>query len=67
MLQIKTIPKNISTSYISELLSFIYLTTISEGRYKLSEEVTKHTHSRYNSSSLTITIYSIADNKHNNI
>ena len=31
MLQIKTIPKNISTSYILELLSFIYLTTISDG------------------------------------
>ena len=48
MLQIKTIPKNISTS-TSWTFSFIYLTTISEGPYKLSEETTqrKHTHPRY--------------------
>ena len=45
MLQIKTIPKNVSTS-TSWTFSFIYLTTISEGSYKLSEETTqrKHTH-----------------------
>ena len=58
MLQIRTIPKNISTSYILKLLSFIYLTTISELLYKLSEETTqrKHTHTH-------VTILSLVKNK----
>ena len=45
MLQIITIPKNISTS-TSWTFSFIYLTTISEGKTRLSEGTTqrKHTH-----------------------
>ena len=43
MLQIKTIPKNISTS-TSWTFSFIYQTTISEGSYKLSEETTQRKH-----------------------
>ena len=44
MLQLKTIPKNISTLYILNLLIYLLL--------KLSEEVTKHTHARYNFPSL---------------
>ena len=45
--QLKTIPKNISTSYILELLSFIYLTTISAEITHLARKqlnVNTHTH-----------------------
>ena len=47
MLQIKTIPKNISTSSILELLSFIYLTTISEGiTHLVRKQLNVNTHMR---------------------
>ena len=47
MLQIKTIPKNISTSFILKLLPFIYLTTISEGITNLArKQLNVNTHTR---------------------
>ena len=52
MLQIKTIPKNISSSYILELLSFIYLTTISEGITHLArKQLNVNTHNTLQPSS----------------
>ena len=48
MLQIKTIPKNVSTStswnFSLLYIPFIYLTTISETPYKFSEETTQRKH-----------------------
>ena len=53
MLQIKTIPKHISTIAILLHHPFLlFLTTISKGPHKLSEEVTKHTQTCHNFSSL---------------